>query len=73
MVLYFKNVVTPSCDHRATCKNSREAARELNKKNRLANRGVGVDKKRTEVLTAFQNAPDGSYGLYDHIPSMGNA
>ena len=27
MVLYFKNVVRPSCDHRATCENSREAAR----------------------------------------------
>ena len=27
MVLYLKNVVRPSCDHRATCENSREAAR----------------------------------------------
>jgi hypothetical protein len=27
MVLYLKNVVRPSCGHRATCENSREAAR----------------------------------------------
>ena len=31
MVLYLKNVVRPSCDHRATCENSREAATELEK------------------------------------------
>ena len=27
MVLYLKDVVRPSCDHRVTCENSREAAR----------------------------------------------
>ena len=31
MVLYLKNVVRPSCDHRATCENSRVRLPELEK------------------------------------------
>ena len=40
---------------------------------RLAQENEKWTRACSEGLTASQSAPDGSYGPYDHIISMGNA